>query len=134
MISRIRLFNTSNVHLLSSPTQVCAPISTKSISPSPKIDKPYSPIWSSPKVYIGLNLNYTSNLSRVVDTIHQTQHGVFTPPSKTFNGVYSMQPRKQFIFKKLIVKLSSSVIKHQSHFHPNIQWTDRQALIICHQT
>ena len=42
-----------NVRITSSPTQLCAPISTKLSSSSPKIEKSDSPIRSSVKFYVG---------------------------------------------------------------------------------
>ena len=47
-----------NVCLLSSHTKLCAPIFTKSSSPSPKIEKLESPILSSAKFYVGVFNKY----------------------------------------------------------------------------
>ena len=56
---------TSNVRLLSSQTQFCPPISTKSSSTSPFFSE--SPIWSSKKNYVGQKLKYISNATKVID-------------------------------------------------------------------
>ena len=120
MRSRLPLFKTSNIHLSSSPTQVCAPNSTKPSSLSPKIEKSGSPILSSIKLYVGQKLKYTYNLSIVVDGVAVLSFHKNTSEDSTcgfhytiqkYNGSYSTQPRRQFIFKNAL-----------------------QALLICHQT
>ena len=144
-ISRLPPFNTSNLHILSSPTQLCAPISTKSSSLSPKIEKSDSPIWSSSKIYVGQKLKYTSNFSVVVDGIdvlsiyNNTSEDLkcgFHYTIKKSNRVYSTHLRRQFIFKKLLFKISSYVIKHQSHSHhkqPLLSIHQKYFLLLCSQ-
>ena len=111
--SRLLPFKTSNVHLLSSPIQACAPICTKSSSPIPKIEKSESPIWSSKEFYVGQKLKYTYNLARVVDAvtvlrIHKNNSEDWTCgfhyTIQKYNGVYSTQPRRQFILKRLALQ------------------------------
>ena len=58
------------------------------------------------------NLKYTSNLARVVDTIHHTQHVVFTSPSKNQ--------------KMILINISKKTI-----YLPK---NALQSLLICHQT
>ena len=62
-------FNNYNVSPLSSPTQLCAPISTKSNSPSPKIEKSDSTIQTPAIFYVGQKLKYTSNVTTIIDDV-----------------------------------------------------------------
>ena len=73
-------------------------------------------------------MKYTYNLAIVVDavallSIHKKAWEDWTCgfhyTIQKYKRVYSTHPRSQFILNKLLLKISSSVTKHQSHYHPN---------------
>ena len=136
LISRLPLFNTFNVHLLSSTTQVCAPISTKWSSLSPKIEKSDSPIWSSAKIYVGQKLKYTSNFLELLMvllfwaftiTLQNTQNVVFTTLSTNLMEFTQRSPEDNLSSKKCssrYLHLSSNInhiLTPSNHSYPFIR-------------